>query len=537
MRKIKSEIFKKLSFAYIAIIFIPVIIIAIYIFYTLNETQEIKIKKDRFYRTEQIANNLNENFFKLERIGTILRGDFELLEFLTSEKEKKPLEYLEIKKVINNYEKILSISKEISEFKIYVDNKKLLEIQPIIKNYLPDKTLLKDNITIIRENNKNYIYSIKKIYFYPKSVYLELKIDLDKIIGQDSGEYYFLKKDYTFDLKKGNINFEKFNEREFTDKKLISLLENKKSIIYYKYIPFLDMYFINYIEKNNINQDMMVYGGYLIFIAIISLIIIYYISYFASIRIFEQLEYIIEGIKEIKNGNLDTEIPLNNKVDDFYVLTMQINSMTKRIKKLIEDNIMRERKAREFELKALQSQINSHFLQNTLESIKMIAYINKDYKVSEAITNLGRILRYSMNINKTEVRIVDEIDYIKRYIELFSIRTDEEIEFRYYIQEELKEKEIPKMILQPIIENSILHGIIPKNEKGFIQIKISRKNEELIFDILDNGVGIGESTKGSGIGLENIKERLKLYFKSKIIFEIKSEKDKFTRILIKIKEM
>ncbi|MDN5304694.1 MAG: hypothetical protein PWP46_1580 [Fusobacteriaceae bacterium] len=88
MKKIKSEIFKKLSFAYIAIIFIPVIIIAIYIFYTLNETQEIKIKKDRFYRTEQIANNLNENFFKLERIGTILRGDFELLEFLTSEKEK-----------------------------------------------------------------------------------------------------------------------------------------------------------------------------------------------------------------------------------------------------------------------------------------------------------------------------------------------------------------------------------------------------------------------------------------------------------------
>ncbi|MDN5304693.1 MAG: two-component system, sensor histidine kinase YesM [Fusobacteriaceae bacterium] len=297
------------------------------------------------------------------------------------------------------------------------------------------------------------------------------------------------------------------------------------------------MYFINYIEKNNINQDMMVYGGYLIFIAIISLIIIYYISYFVSIRIFEQLEYIIEGIKEIKNGNLDTEIPLNNKVDDFYVLTMQINSMTKRIKKLIEDNIMRERKAREFEIKALQSQINSHFLQNTLESIKMIAYINKDYKVSEAITNLGRILRYSMNINKTEVRIVDEIDYIKRYIELFSIRTDEEIEFRYYIQEELKEKEIPKMILQPIIENSILHGIIPKNEKGFIQIKISRKNENLIFDILDNGVGIGKSTKGSGIGLENIKERLKLYFKSKIIFEIKSEKDKFTRILIKIKEM
>jgi two-component system sensor histidine kinase YesM len=142
-----------------------------------------------------------------------------------------------------------------------------------------------------------------------------------------------------------------------------------------------------------------------------------------------------------------------------------------------------------------------------------------------------------MNINKTEVRIVDEIDYIKRYIELFSIRTDEEIEFRYYIQEELKEKEIPKMILQPIIENSILHGIIPKNEKGFIQIKISRKNENLIFDILDNGVGIGKSTKGSGIGLENIKERLKLYFKSKIIFEIKSEKDKFTRILIKIKEM
>ncbi|TDT70456.1 sensor histidine kinase YesM [Hypnocyclicus thermotrophus] len=537
MKKIKSEIFKKLSFAYIAIIFIPVIIIAIYIFYTLNETQEIKIKKDRFYRTEQIANNLNENFFKLERIKTILRGDFELLEFLTSEKEKKPLEYLEIKKTINNYEKILSISKEISEFKIYVDNKNLLEIQPIIKNHLPDKSLLKDNTTIIRENNKNYIYSIKKIYFYPKSVYLELKIDLDKIIGKDNGEYYFVKNDYTIDLKNGIFNFEKFYKHEFMNKKKISLIEDNRSIIYYKYIPFLDMYFINYIEKNNINKDMITYGIYLMFIAIISLIIIYYISYFVSIRIFEQLEYIIEGIKEIKNGNLDVEIPLNNKVDDFYVLTMQINSMTKRIKKLIEDNIMRERKSREFEIKALQSQINSHFLQNTLESIKMIAYINKDYKVSKAITNLGRILRYSMNINKTEVKIYEEIDYIKRYIELFSIRTDEYIEFRYFIGEELKEQEIPKMILQPLVENSILHGIIPSNKKGIIQIKISRENKNLIFDILDNGIGIRETTKGSGIGLENIKERLNLYFKSEVIFKIKSEKDKFTRILIKIKEM
>lgn len=220
---------------------------------------------------------------------------------------------------------------------------------------------------------------------------------------------------------------------------------------------------------------------------------------------------------------------------EFFELANQLISMTKNINRLIDENIENQKLVNDFQIKALQSQINSHFLQNSLEGIKMMAYMNKDYEVSNSLLSLGKILRYGMDWKNPIVTINDEIEYLIQYINLFSIRTDNEIFFRVYIDDKLKNMKIPKMFLQPLVENSIIHGIIPKDIIGLIQLRIYKKNQNLIFEILDNGKGMNENEinpTSSGIGVFNVKKRLELFFNKDVIFNIKSEENKFTKIKI-----
>lgn len=538
--KFKNEIFKKLSFAFISIIFIPIIAVVMYIFNNLLKNQENNLKKDNYYATLNAVEKLSDSYVKLDRLKILIRDDIEFLEFLTEDRAKSPMEYIEFQKnLLSKYSKLVSVSDEISYFKIYTDNKNLLEIRPLVENHLPQNRVLKDSIGFIKENNKNYMYFFREVYFYPKSIYIEFKVDLEKIIGKTDKNYYFYGDRKYFGINPDKETDSLVKRYDLKRGKNLKLIEDDSHIVYYYYLPFLDKSFVNIIEKENFGFNKFIYGTYIFILVGISLAVIYFISYFVSLRLFKQLEYVLAAVKEIQNGNLEVQIAIKDKTEDFYILSMQINAMTKRIKKLIEDNVREETQSKDFQIKALQSQINSHFIQNTLENIKMLAYINKDYKVSDAITNLGKILRYGMDWNKPEVTFIEEMEYLRRYIELFSIRLDNNIKFRYYADEKILGKKFPKMLFQPFVENSILYGIIPKDTEGYIQIRAYYIKEEMILEILDNGIGAKriDNPKGMGIGLANTQNRLKLYFKSQVDLELKTMENRFTRIIIKIKEM
>lgn len=540
MIRFKNEIFKKLSLAFIAIIFVPTTVMIIYIFNSLVKLQESNLKKDNYYATSNAVEKLSDSYVKLERLKILIRNDIEFLDFLTDPKEKTPIQYIDFQKeFLDKYSKFVSISSEISYFKIYTDNKNLLEIRPMLETALPLGKELKDSTKFIRENNKNYLYLFREVYFYPKSIYLEMKLDLEKILGKtDKNFYFYINKDI-FSINSNSKLENLIKTYKFPISPQIELLETKNYITYSDYLPFLDGFFVNVVKRDELGLNKFIYGIYVVVLVIVSLVVIYFISYFVSIRLFKQLEYVLDAVKEIKNGNLEVQIPIKDKTEDFYILSMQINLMTKRIKKLIEANVKEETQSKDFQIKALQSQINSHFIQNTLENIKMLAYINKDYKVSDAITNLGKILRYGMDWNKPEVSFVEEMEYLKRYIELFSMRLDNDIKFRFYADSGIMNKRFPKMIFQPFVENSILYGIIPKDCEGFIQIRAYHKDKETIFEILDNGIGAKDinNPMGTGIGMLNTKKRLQLYFKSEVNLDMKMADNKFTRVIIKIKEM
>ncbi|MCR5477571.1 MAG: sensor histidine kinase [Lachnospiraceae bacterium] len=199
------------------------------------------------------------------------------------------------------------------------------------------------------------------------------------------------------------------------------------------------------------------------------------------------------------------------------------------------------------ELRSLHNQINAHFIHNVLESIKMMAEIDEKYEISDAITSLGKLMRYGIRWNFENVPLRDELEYIRNYILLMNLRYDFEVILSVNIPEALMDQEILKMSLQPIVENAVLHGIEPSAEDTTVYIKAWEEDRYFIIEVTDSGEGMAPETLQSlrdrlhgqtedspddrnGVGLKNVEDRIKMTFGSEYGIEIYSEPRKFTKV-------
>ncbi len=277
-------------------------------------------------------------------------------------------------------------------------------------------------------------------------------------------------------------------------------------------------------------------------------------------RMLSQLYSILGTVKAIRtDGDIsvrfDEEGGESVEMDE---LSHQLNRMLDRIEELMRENVEREVLIKNAGIKALQNQINAHFIYNVLESIKMLAEIDEEYLISDSITSLGKMLRYSMKWTSGNVSIGEELEYIRNYIALMNFRNDFEVGLSDNIPEELYRQEIPKMSLQPIVENAILHGISPLGEDASIYIKaelVEPTAEEtspqiVQIEISDNGAGMdGETLEkqrkkllgasetdshGHGIGMKNVEDRIHLSFGKEYGISIYSELGKYTKVVIRI---
>lgn len=535
MKKLELSIFGRLALSIIGIIIIPIVVLI---------TGEIRnrVNLDLEEKKEESLRNLNSVYTKLVETNTVLESiklivdkDVPLLDFITAEKPHTWPDYVEFERsVLKNYQRILLLSKDIKYFRLYVDNKdNLLSLQPYIYSSIPLNKKMVNESKIIFKDGKPFLYYFREIYYFPKKVYLEMEVDISEIFKDKISDYYFISNNNTniIDLKIQEDVKSIITNQSFDKEKKILIVPEKDKLYFICKMPFSDSLLIK--VQNYKNFIDLSYLGYLILIAIFTLTVIYFISYMLAKKIFNQLDLIFSAVQQIKKGNL--KISFSKKFDnkEFNELAEQLIAMGDNIERLILENLKSKDLIYDFQMKALQSQINSHFLQNSMESIKMMAYLNKDYEVSDSLLYLGKILRYGMEWKNPIVNIKDEVEYLTQYIKLFSIRMEHELSFRLYIEEDLNMLKIPKMSLQPLIENSIIHGIIPKDSKGYIQLRIYKKNKNIMFDILDNGKGIADNkylNDSKSIGMDNVIKRLELFYERKIEFEISSERDKFTRI-------
>ena len=255
-------------------------------------------------------------------------------------------------------------------------------------------------------------------------------------------------------------------------------------------------------------------------------------------------------IEKIQDGDLEARV--NNKgTDEMGVLGMQIDKMLDTIERLLQENINRELLMKNSEIKALQNQINAHFIYNVLESIKMMAEIDEKYEISDAVTSLGKLLRYGMRWTTKNVTVGEEIDYIRHYLELANLRFDYDVHLSLNIPDWAFKQQIPKISIQPIVENAIYHGIEDMAEDASIYIKVNQDGRDMVIEITDSGVGMttedleniqkkitGEleagGGTGNGIGLKNVQDRIQITFGEQYGIQILSKEACFTKVSVRL---
>jgi len=299
-------------------------------------------------------------------------------------------------------------------------------------------------------------------------------------------------------------------------------------------------------EITSVNNFRNIFWG--CFLVIILVLI--FLSNAIVKMILKQFYVIMKTIRIVQKGNLEIRVPHCGD-DEIGELGQQINKMLSRITQLMDGNIKREILVKDSEIRALQNQINAHFIYNVLESIKMMAEVDEKYDISDAVTALGKLLRYSMKWVSKNVTVEEEIDYIKNYLALINLRFDYEIYLSLNLPEELYKQEIPKMSLQPIIENAIYHGIEEIAEDTNIYMKGILYEDYFTIEITDAGRGMSEEeierlqkkiegkiettgSSGNGIGLKNVQDRIKISFGEEYGISISSKKDCYTKVIVKV---
>ena len=251
-----------------------------------------------------------------------------------------------------------------------------------------------------------------------------------------------------------------------------------------------------------------------IILALIVFVLTLLVSIFVSKKISKPIIYLIGEIKKT-DKKLYKIKSLPQASSEIQILTKEYNNLIDRIFVLTEDIEKKEEQKRTYQVKALQSQINPHFLYNTLDTILWLVEFGENEKAIKVTKNLGMLLRNSLNIDEDFVKLDKEIGHAKNYLDIQKIRYDNKFTYEFIKKIQTSSLYVPKLILQPIIENAIYHGIREKKSKSYIKIIVEKNPEYLIIKIIDNGLGPKEKkenipTKLGGIGMENVNNRIKL---------------------------
>lgn len=329
---------------------------------------------------------------------------------------------------------------------------------------------------------------------------------------------------------------------------LLKKIEGKNYFIVYHKSAYTDWMFINILPYDSVFKQVIQMRKIvlLIFVALFCLTIL--ISLKMAANLTRPMETLIKKMKRVENGEfefIEEESEGLERADEIGLLQRDFTIMVKKINTLIQENYTKQILVKDTQIKALQAQINPHFLYNTLESINWRAKLNQQPDISQMIESLGNLLRNAISDQNHLVPIREEIKLVHDYINIQKVRFGARLVFALEIDQRWEELLIPRLTLQPLVENSIIHGLEKMPETCRIRITATENKEVLFITVEDNGPGIppiilqeleiGEGkADGSGLGLKNIDQRLKLIYGKEYGILITSKFEEGTKVTMRI---
>ncbi|EKQ50399.1 MULTISPECIES: histidine kinase [unclassified Clostridium] len=589
-----ESLIKKLITTYIFIIGIPILIFSLYIFHSLSDNAKHDAISRANYDLSTEYDSVEKNVYIMRNIINSIESDNKVMGYLQGDNNQEAKELIDFRET--TYKQLINLQNNnptIKQINIFTSNSEVNEIWPtfykidrIIDNGWYKKIIEKNGAeywnvnhydndiavkSTLNDESKDVVVSLNKKINYPSDKYLGIsrvtmrsKDFFPKMYEDDelkSGQILLVNKE-NMDIETDessallrSFNFDKKKFQEFIKDKLeyekgeVDYNQgNEGYIILYKESPIPNNYLVNVIPLNNISQEIKNSRHVVIWGSVCLLLLLSVVVYYATKTILKRLYKIISAVKQVRTGDLMPSIEVYGN-DEVGVLAHNFRQMMKTIDTLIKDSINKEIITKEAELKALKTQIDSHFLYNTLENIRMMALVEENYMVSDCLAALGDMMRYNMKWNNEFVPLSEEISHIKNYISLMTLRYDFEIILKIDIDVEFFDREILKLTIQPLVENAVKHGLSEKlmSENGSISISVETDESYLYLNVKDDGRGMdinkvqelqshinGKVDKRYGLGLKNVSDRIKLFYGKQYGVMIEAKDGCYTQIILKL---
>lgn len=400
-------------------------------------------------------------------------------------------------------------------------------------------------------------YKIKDQFSDACVGYLRIDIDLQSLNQYFMGDYENIDGISIYDEEENLIFQEKMvvhvlGEGEGKNQQGVHIWQDSESIIVYGDVSDIGWKMAFSVDKDNLYHGL----SYITVVLGVVLCLVVIITSFCSQRLFsivtENFKRLVEGMERVKKGNLDIQVKVARD-DEVGVLIGEFNDTVKNLNILMEEVEKKQMLLKQAEIRALQQQINPHFIFNILETIMGLASEGLDDKVIIVCRGMSSMLRYNISF-QNQTSLEHEILQMKNYIKIMQIRFENRFEVYYDIDERCLRAEFVKFTLQPLVENAISHGLGQCVSGGLIRILIQRQEEMVAISIFDNGIGMNENRLNQinqkihavienpleyvdsfhGLGLMNTNLRLRMHFKEKYHIEIFSKEGMGTCIYMKI---
>lgn len=570
----------KIVLAYVLFFLMPIMIIG---FFVVEEYRQSALDK----ATEQTVNTLER---VKQRTGDVLSVAIDMsnrlsvdsdLEDIATTRYARTSDIVDAYRDYTTFRTYLDFNPEISRIKLYTNNPTLLnnwEFFPLDRT-VEDSDWYRSAIDhagqigwfyypSVTRTQRDMLSLVRSIYFQSSRSFGLLAIDintnlLNAMLGQEDSETVLADENgYIFASNRPDMLGKRLAdthlgeelaelepgtyERKIDGQQSKILIDVFQPQISYNRLKVVSVFSIESIVKEA-NRISATGFGIIAVTTMIALLLIYLICTVLTKR----LLHFNRQISRVSIGNFNTVLTVDGN-DEIGQISRQFNQMVASIRDLMEEvnrsheqTSELERKQSEIKLKMLASQINPHFLFNALESVRMKAHMKGEKEIAQTVKQLGRLMRKNLEIKGREISLDDELDIIRSYLEIQKFRHDDRLSYEIEVEPGLGGTRIMPLLIQPLVENAVIHGLERRQDGGAVKVRICREQEYLSVTVSDNGVGIPEARlaeirqslddqDADRIGLHNIQQRLLITYGPAAGLYIDSDGRQGTRVLFRI---